>query len=104
MTMENKKETEQEKWNKLTFQDNKMPDANSHCVSSSSSVMADRLASLLPELEYSRGTHIQWRDAPKKWHEENPDIGDRDHHIECIGCYDNRIQTIKDAEKMLRSF
>jgi hypothetical protein len=64
--------------------------------------MADRLEKLLPELEYSRKTHVQWRDAPAHWHTENPDIGDPAYHASCIVDYDTRISTIKEAAALLR--
>lgn len=56
-----------------------------------------RLKKLLPELEFGRGTHIQWRDCPQIYREKNPDIGDIEFHQKCVDTYDERIATIKDA-------
>lgn len=55
------------------------------------------LESLLPGLEYSRQTHVLWRDCEQKYRDENPEAGDKEHHIQCIEEYDQRIATIKDA-------
>ena len=56
-----------------------------------------RLLNLLPDLEYSRQTHVIWRDCDQKYRDENPDIGDVDHHKQCIAEYDERITAIKEA-------
>jgi hypothetical protein len=63
---------------------------------------ADRLEALLPELEYSRQTHVEWRDADDKFRLRNPAIGDSAFHASCIEDYDERIAAIKEAAALLR--
>ncbi len=59
--------------------------------------VVDRLKALLPELEYSRETHVQWRDCHQKYRDENPRIGDSAFHQGCVETYDERIAVIKEA-------
>lgn len=65
-------------------------------------LISERLEALLPELEYSRETHVQWRDCEDKWRRANPQIGDKAFHAEMVRVYDERISTIKQAAEALR--
>jgi len=64
---------------------------------------ADELEALLPDLEFSRTTHVQWRDCDQCWRDKNPSIGDAGFHDQCVRDYDLRISTIKKAVAVLRS-
>jgi hypothetical protein len=57
----------------------------------------DRLRALLPGLEFSRETHVQWRDCDQLWRDRNPSIGSSQFHDDCVKEYDERIATINDA-------
>lgn len=59
--------------------------------------IVDRLNALIPELEYSRETHIQWRDCDQRYRDENPDIGSAAFHDEQVKIYDERISAINEA-------
>lgn len=59
--------------------------------------IVDRLNSLLPELNYNRETHRQWRDCEQKYRDRNPEIGDSKFHADCVKLYDERIESIKLA-------
>jgi hypothetical protein len=63
---------------------------------------AARLDALLPELEYSRETHVQWRDCDQKYRDTNPAIGSSEFHAQCVKHYDERIAAIKEAAQLLR--
>lgn len=63
---------------------------------------AEELEGLLPELEYARETHVQWRDCQQKDRDANPDIGDADFHERMVRTYDVRIETIRKAASLLR--
>ena len=65
--------------------------------------IVDRLDALLPELEYSRETHVQWRDCPQHFRDRNPEIGDSDFHARAVADYDERIAAIKAASRELRA-
>lgn len=56
-----------------------------------------RLKNLLPELNYAKETHRQWRDCDQKYRLKNPDIGDRDFHAKYVDIYDERISAIEEA-------
>lgn len=56
-----------------------------------------RLKALLPNLEYSRETHVEWRDCHQKYRDENPRIGDAKFHQTCVDDYDERITAINDT-------
>ena len=62
-----------------------------------------RLRGLLPSLEYSRETHVIWRDCDQKYRDEQPSVGDKHHHEMCIADYDDRIAVINDAIKFIES-
>ena len=79
-----------------------MSEAKAGCTIHAEAV-ARRLLALLPELEYSRGTHVIWRDCEQKYRDENPDIGDIEHHKQCIADYDERISAIKEAAKVINN-
>lgn len=79
-----------------------MSEAKADCTSHVEAVVR-RLLALLPELEYSRGTHVIWRDCEQKYRDENPDIGDIEHHKKCIADYDERISAIKEAVKVINN-
>jgi len=63
---------------------------------------AEALEDLLPELEYARETHVQWRDCAQVFRDNNPQIGDSNFHAEMVVTYDKRISTIKEAATKLR--
>ena len=42
--------------------------------------LLERLSALLPELEFSKETHRQWRDCEQIYRDQNPMIGDRAFH------------------------
>jgi hypothetical protein len=63
---------------------------------------ADRLEALLPELEYSRQTHIEWRDCSQEYRDRNPQIGNAEFHDSCVKDYDERIAAITEAAALLR--
>ena len=60
------------------------------------------LEALLPGLEFSRETHVQWRDCDQSWRDKNPSIGDVKFHDECVREYDKRIKAIELAVDALR--
>lgn len=64
-------------------------------------MIVDRLNRLLPELEYSRETHVQWSSTSDEALARNPEIGSRDFHQQCIADYDERIAAIKEAATAL---
>ncbi|MGH8083909.1 MAG: hypothetical protein ACREPV_01355 [Lysobacter sp.] len=59
--------------------------------------LVERLRALLPELEFSRGTHVEWRDCDQKYRDQNPRIGDAAFHAQCVRDYDERIACIHEA-------
>ena len=61
-----------------------------------------RLKNLLPELNYAKETHRQWRDCDKKYRDKNPDIGDSEFHAKYVDIYDERISTIEEAVTFLQ--
>lgn len=63
--------------------------------------IAARLDALLPDLEYSRETHVQWRDCDQRYRDENPAIGDAEFHAKAVSWYDERIAAIKEAAAAL---
>ena len=63
-----------------------------------------RLKALLPGLEYSRETHVQWRDCDQRYRDENPSIGDAEFHQTCVDEYDERIRTINDAAEYITTY
>ena len=65
-------------------------------------VLVMRLKKLLPELNYAKETHRQWRDCDKKYRDENPDIGDSEFHAKYVDIYDERISAIEEAVTFLR--
>ena len=65
--------------------------------------VAAELEALLPELEYSRETHAQWRDCDQIHRDRNPSIGDSAFHDACVNTYDTRIATIKRAAAAMRA-
>ena len=62
---------------------------------------AEKLAELLPGLEYGLSVHIEWRDADEIWFQRNPHIGDRDFHAEWVEEYQKRIKITKNAIRVL---
>lgn len=64
--------------------------------------LADDLEALLPELEFSRETHVLWRDCDQIHRDRNPSIGDAAFHEACVKDYDTRISTIKRAASAMR--
>ena len=64
---------------------------------------AAELDGLLPELEFARETHVQWRDCDQSWRDANPSIGDSAFHDGYVTIYDTRISTIKRAAAAMRS-
>jgi len=67
-----------------------------------SETLAAELEALLPELEYSRQTHIEWRDCPQHCRDRNPEIGSAAFHADAVKQYDVRIETIRRAANHLR--
>lgn len=65
--------------------------------------IAQRLSALLPELEYSRETHVQWRDCDQTHRDRNPKIGSSEFHAQCVTDYDERIAAIKEAVTALEA-
>jgi hypothetical protein len=63
--------------------------------------VVERLTALLPDLEYSRQTHVDWRDCESKYRVANPDIGDAEFHAQCVREYDERIGAIREAIDLL---
>lgn len=66
--------------------------------------IVDKLKNLLPELEYGRGTHVEWRDCDQRYRDENPSIGDKEFHNKLVKIYDNRISTVKEAIEILEKW
>lgn len=64
--------------------------------------VANRLQALLSELEYARQTHVEWRDCDQSYRDANPHIGDSAFHQNCVSIYDERIDAIKEAVKVLQ--
>lgn len=62
---------------------------------------SQKLAALLPGLEFSRQTHVEWRDCDQSWRDRNPSIGDSAFHDKCVKEYDERIASINEAIKAL---
>ena len=62
-----------------------------------------RLKNLLPELNYTRETHRQWRDCHKKYRDKNPDIGNSEFHEKYVDIYDERISAIEEAMTFLQA-
>src|SRR5687767_1983019 len=62
-----------------------------------SALVVARLSALLPELEFSRETHVQWANASPQAYAANPSIGDSAFHTQRIADYDERIAAIKEA-------
>lgn len=62
---------------------------------------ATGLEALLPGLEFSRETHVQWRDCDQSCRDKNPSIGDAAFHAGCVKEYDERINAIKAAVTVL---
>lgn len=60
-----------------------------------------RLKNIIPELEYARETHVQWRDCHQKYRDENPSIGDSAFHKKYVEIYDERIAAIKEAIEII---
>lgn len=56
-----------------------------------------RLRDLLPELEYARETHRQWRDCDQIHRDRNPQIGSAEFHAEIFEKYNERIAAINEA-------
>lgn len=59
------------------------------------------LLSLIPDLEYGKETHRQWRDCDQSRRDANPDIGDSAFHDSLVDIYNNRIATVKFAADQL---
>ncbi|MFB2800450.1 hypothetical protein [Shewanella seohaensis] len=72
-------------------------------ITRSAQQLVERLNELLPELEYSRETHIIWRDCDQKYRDEQPAVGDVKHHKNCIAEYDKRIAVIKEAIEFIKA-
>jgi hypothetical protein len=87
----------------VAFQDlnDAMVGESSILAASDSTTVAGKLASLLPHLEFSRKTHVQWRDCDQSWRDMNPSIGDSKFHDDCVKEYDNRIHFIREAVTFL---
>ena len=66
-------------------------------------IIIQRLEGLLPELQYSRETHVQWRDCDQSYRDRNPEIGEAEFHARAVQDYDNRICVIRDAIEHLRA-
>jgi hypothetical protein len=65
--------------------------------------LIEKLRALLPGLEHSRDTHVQWRDCDQHWRDLNPDIGTKEQHQMHIERYDARISAITEAIEVLGS-
>lgn len=63
---------------------------------------ADRLEALLPELEYSRQTHVEWRDCSIATRTSATKGIVAAYHDSCVKDYDERIAAIKEATALLR--
>lgn len=61
-----------------------------------------RLEALLPELAYSRQTHVEWRDCDQVHRDRNPEIGSAEIHAQYVRDYDERIGAIQEAIEFLR--
>lgn len=68
----------------------------------SSESAANRLAALLPDLEYAQETHVQWRDCDQRYRDMNPDIGSAEFHAQLVREYNERIEAIREAIVCLR--
>ena len=62
-----------------------------------------RLENLLPELNYAKETHRQWRDCDQEHRDKNPDIGDSDFHAKYVDIYDERISAIEGVVIFLKN-
>ena len=62
-----------------------------------------RLKNLLPELDYARETHRQWRDCDQKYRDKNPDIGESEFHAKYVDIYDERISAIEETVTFLQA-
>ncbi len=62
---------------------------------------AARLGALLPDLLYSKQTHVLWRDCDQKKRDLNPQIGDVEFHAQCVRDYAERIAAIEEAVAVL---
>lgn len=64
--------------------------------------LLERLSALLPELEFSKETHRQWRDCEQIYRDQNPMIGDPAFHDTQVELYEERIETILDTISLLK--
>lgn len=64
---------------------------------SEGAALIERLGNLVPELEYGRETHVQWRDCDQKYRDAEPSIGTREFHADMVTKYDERIACVRAA-------